>query len=70
MISEEIAGPVPEIPLEYDQMLHERGKFSNDVDGGYLPEDLAWPRDVKKLIGCILKVFTRLFQCKSSKMRA
>ena len=37
---EEIAGPVPEIPLEYDQILKEGGKFGDDVNGGYLPEDL------------------------------
>ena len=38
---EEIAGPVPEIPLEYDQILKEGGRFSDDVNGGYLPEDLV-----------------------------
>ena len=38
---EETAGPVPEIPLEYDQILKEGGKFWDDVNGGYLPEDLA-----------------------------
>ena len=38
---EEIAGPLPEIPLEYDQILKGGGKFWDDVNGGYLPEDLA-----------------------------
>ena len=38
---EEIAGPVPEIPLEYDQILQERERFWDDVNGGYLPEDLV-----------------------------
>ena len=38
---EEIAGPVPEIPLEYDQILKEGGKFLDDVNSGYLPEDLV-----------------------------
>ena len=38
---EEIAGPVPEIPLEYDQILNGGGKFWDDVNGGYLPEDLV-----------------------------
>ena len=38
---EEIAGPVPEIPLEYDQILKGGGKFWDDVNGGYLPEDLV-----------------------------
>ena len=36
----EIAGPVPDIPLEYDQIL-KGGKFWDDVNGGYLPEDLV-----------------------------
>ena len=35
---EEIAGPVPEIPLEYDQIL-KGGGFWDDVNGGHLPED-------------------------------
>ena len=38
---EEIAGPAPEILLEYDQILKEGEKFSDDVNGGYLPEDLV-----------------------------
>ena len=38
---EEIAGPVPEIPLEYDQILKRGGKFWDDVNGGYLREDLV-----------------------------
>ena len=37
---EELAGPVPEIPLEYDQIL-KGGRFWDDVNGGYLPEDLV-----------------------------
>ena len=37
---EEIAGPAPEIPLEYDQIL-KGGEFWDDVDGGYLPENLV-----------------------------
>ena len=38
---EEIAGPVPEIHLENDQILKGGGKFWDDVNGGYLPEDLV-----------------------------
>ena len=38
---EEIAGPVPEIPLEHDQILTGGGKFWDDVNGGYLPEGLV-----------------------------
>ena len=38
---EKIAGPVPEIILEYDQILKEEGKIWDDVNGGYLPEDLV-----------------------------
>ena len=37
---EEIAGPVTEIPLEYDQILKGGGRFWNDVNGVYQPEDL------------------------------
>ena len=37
---EEIAGQVSEIPLEYEQIL-KGGGFWDDVDGGYLPEDLV-----------------------------
>ena len=38
---EEIAGPVPEIPLEHDQILKGGGKFWDDVNGRYLPEDFV-----------------------------
>ena len=37
---EEIASPIPEIPIEYDQVL-KGGRFWDDVNGGYLPEDLV-----------------------------
>ena len=36
---EETAGPVPEIPLKYDQILKGEGRFWDDVNSGYLPED-------------------------------
>ena len=39
---EESASPVPEIPLEYDQILKEGGRFWDDVNGGYLPEDVVF----------------------------
>ena len=35
------AGPVPEIPPEYDQILKEGRRFWDDVNSGYLPEDLV-----------------------------
>ena len=38
---EEIAGPVQEIPLEYDQILKGGERLWDDVNGGYLPEDLV-----------------------------
>ena len=38
---EEIAGPVPAIPFEYDQILNGGGRFWDDVNGGYLSEDLV-----------------------------
>ena len=37
----EIAGPVPEIHLEYDQILKGGGEFWDDVNVGYLPENLV-----------------------------
>ena len=38
---EESAGPVPEIPFEYDQILIDGGGFWDDVNGRWLPEDLV-----------------------------
>ena len=38
----EIAEPVPEILLEYDQILKEGRRFWDDVNGGYLPEDFVF----------------------------
>ena len=38
---EEIAGPTPETPLEYDQILKGGEGFWDDVNGGYLPENLV-----------------------------
>ena len=38
--AEEIAGPVPRISLEIDQILRD-GRFWDDVNGGYLPEDIV-----------------------------
>ena len=37
----EIAGSVPETSLEWERILKERGRFWDDVNGGYLPEDLV-----------------------------
>ena len=38
---EEIAGPVPEIPLEYDPILKGGGRFWDDVNGGNFPKKLC-----------------------------
>ena len=38
---EAIAGPMPQTPLEYDPILKEGGSFWDDVNGGFLPDDLA-----------------------------
>ena len=38
---EEFAGPVPEISLEYEQILKEGGRSWHYVNGGYLREDLV-----------------------------
>ena len=67
---EEIAGPVPEIPLEYDQILKGGGKFWDDVNGGICPKIFCWLRDVKRLTGYILKASTKLSRCKSAEMQA
>ena len=40
-VVEEITGPVPGIPLEYDQIMKDRGRIWDDVNCGYLPEDLV-----------------------------
>ena len=33
--------PVPEIPLEYIQIVKDGGGFWDEVNGGYLPEDFV-----------------------------
>ena len=38
---QKIAGPVQEIPFGYGQILKDGGGFREDVNGGYLPEDLV-----------------------------
>ena len=38
---DEIAGPVQDIPFENEQILKGGGGFWDDVNGGYLPEDLV-----------------------------
>ena len=71
-IVEENAGPVPEIPLEYDQILKGGGQFWDDVNGGYLPEDLvlAPRRDDIERMGTILKVYAESSQCMNARMQA
>ena len=59
----EIAGPVPEIPFEYVQILKEGGISGTTSTEDICPKILCWPQDVKRLNGYILKVSTRLFQC-------
>ena len=51
---EEIAGPVPEIPLEYDQILIEKGTMSMENICQKISCRLP---DVKRLRGYFLKVF-------------
>ena len=64
---EETAGPVPDILLEWDQIL--RGEhFFDDVNGGYLPFLRC---EMKKLTWYTLwRCNMRLLQCKSAEMPA
>ena len=43
-VVEEIADPVPQIPLECDQIL-KGGRFWDDVNVGHLPEDFCVGRE-------------------------
>ena len=65
-----IAGPTPEIPLEYDQILKERKGFWDDVNGSIYQKISCRPPDVKRLHGYKLKVSTKMSRCKSVKMQA
>ena len=65
---DQIAGPVPETPLEYDQILREGGKFWDDVTRGYLPEDLVLTARREEMEW--VKVSTKLSRCKIVKMQA
>ena len=56
---EDIAGPAPEIAIEYDQILKGGERFWDDVNGRYLPEDLVlaarreeidWVHDVIEIV--------------------
>ena len=67
---EEIAGEVSKIPLEYDQILKEGGRFWDDVSGGYLPEDLVLTVRREEMIFYILMVYTKLSRCKGVRMQA
>ena len=61
---EETAGPVPEINLEYDQILKEKGTMSME---NICQKISCLLPDVKRLRGYILKVNTNLSQCKNVK---
>ena len=54
---EEIADPIPEILLEYDQILKSQ-------------KILCWLRDVKRLNGHILEVNMKSPQCNNARMQA
>ena len=63
-----IAGPTPEIPLEYDQILKERKGFWDDVNGSIFQKISCRPPDVKRLHGYKLKVSTKMSrqECKDA----
>ena len=67
---EEIAGPVPQIPVEYDQILKVGGKFLDDVNGGSLPEDLVLAARREEIDRVHSEGVHELVQCKSVRMRA
>ena len=67
---EEIAGLVPEIPLEYDQIMKGGGKFWDDVNGGYLLEDLVLAARREEIDSSTLRRCLRdCSKCKSARMR-
>ena len=67
---EEIAGPAPEIVLEYDQILKGGGGFWDDVNGGYLPEDLVLAARRAEIEWVHLKLFAKLSRCRIVQMQA
>ena len=64
---EEIAGSVPEGFL---QILKEGGRFWDDVNGGYLPQDLVLAARREEIDWVVQKVHTKFFRCKSARMQA
>ena len=67
---EQIAGPVPEIPLEYDQILKGRRRIPGTMSTEDICQKISfWLPDVKRLNGYIVKVSTKLSRCKSAEMQ-
>ena len=60
---DEIAGPAPQIPLEYDEIL-KQGGFQADVTEDICSKILYGPQDVKRFNGNIQKVSTKLSRFK------
>ena len=61
---EEIAGRVPAVSIEYEQMLGDGGTCWDDVNGGDLPEDLVLAARREIMHGYILKVSEKSFHAK------
>ena len=61
---------MPEIPLEYEQLSKEVGGFLDNVNGGYLPENLVLADRHGENNGCVLKVSAPLFRCHSVLVQA
>ena len=68
---EENAGPIPAIPLECDQILKEGGGFWDDVNGGYVPEDLVLAARCEEIVWVHSEdVYEKPSQCKMVTMLA
>ena len=48
---DEIAGPVLESPEKYEEQSKQGGGFWDDVNGGYMPEDLVLAAPTRHCLG-------------------
>ena len=60
----------PKFPLEYDQILKDGGGVWDDVNGGYLPEDLVLAAKREEIDRVHSEGVFEIVQCKSVKIQA